>query len=78
MVKLFDRANFPAEIGKSLDELLKHRFVIVTKTFDNGTAAEYGITDEGMDYLKKEFKRVEILSYIQTLDKPDILYSYFN
>jgi DNA-binding PadR family transcriptional regulator len=78
LVKHFDRAKFPAEIGKSVDELLKRNLVIVTKNFDNGTAAEYGITDEGKKYLDSEFKKDEILKYIQTFDKPDILYLYVN
>ena len=78
LIKHFDRAKFPAEIGKSIDELLERDLVIATKNFDNGTAAEYGITDKGMEYLKKEFKKEEILRYIQTFDKPDILYAYVN
>jgi hypothetical protein len=60
LVKHFDRANFPAEIGKSIDVLLERKLVIVTK------------------YLDKEFKKDEILKYIQTFDKPDILYLYVN
>jgi DNA-binding PadR family transcriptional regulator len=78
LVKHFDRANFPAEIGKSIDVLLERKLVIVTKYFDNGTASEYGITDDGKKYLDKEFKKDEILKYIQTFDKPDILYLYVN
>jgi hypothetical protein len=78
LVKHFDRANFPSEIGKSIDELVKRKFVAVTKILDNGTASEYGITHEGKKYLDIEFKKEEILKYIQTFEKPDILYMYFN
>lgn len=76
LVRHFDRANFPSEMGKSIDILLGNNFITVTNNFDNGTASEYGITDEGKKYLKSEFNKEEILKYIGTFDHPELTTLY--
>lgn len=60
----------------STDELLKLKYIVISKQFDNGTASEYSTTDEGKEFLKKEFNKEEILKYIETFDKPELTYLY--
>lgn len=76
LVRHFDRANFPGEVGKSIDQLLKLKYVVVTGHFDNGTRAEFEATEAGREYLRKEFNKEEILRYIATFDNPELTYLY--
>jgi hypothetical protein len=59
-------------MSKSIDILISYNLINVSSNFDNGTASEYGITEEGKEYLKKEFDREEILKYISKFDNPEL------
>lgn len=76
LVRHLDKANFPSELGKSIDKLLSDKLTYVSSNLDNGTASEYGITEEGKEYLKKEFNREEILIYIDTFHNPTLTRLY--
>ena len=73
MVKIYDRADFPAKMGENLKPLLDNKLIYVTDNFDNGTPNKYGITDNGKAYLNNYFNDIEIIEYIKTLDNPDFL-----
>ena len=44
-----------------------------TENFDNGTPNKYAITENGEAYLANNFNGTEIIEYIKTLNKPDLL-----
>lgn len=76
LIRHFDRAKFPAEMGKSIDQLISHDLIKVTGYFDNNTPSEYGITENGKDYLRREFNKEQILKYIGTFDRPELTIAY--
>jgi len=74
LTKFFDRVDFPAKIGETIDRLLAKEFIAVIGLFSNGTPFKYATTDKGKDFINKEFKGDEILKYILTLDNPEFLH----
>ena len=76
LVKHFDRANFPSALRDSIDTLLTFDLIYVSRNFDNGTPSDYGVTEKGKEYLKTNFNKEEILSYINTFDNPELTRLY--
>lgn len=73
MVKIYDRADFPAKMTENLKPLLDNNLIYVTQNFDNGTAGKYAITEKGQAYLDNNFEGAQIIEYIKTMDNPDFL-----
>lgn len=73
MVKFYDRADFPFQVGENLKPLLDGNLIFVSKYFDNGTPAEYRVTEEGRTYVNQKVNEEDIISYIKTLQYPDQL-----
>lgn len=73
MVKFYDRAGFPFQLGENLKPLLHSNLISVSRYFDNGTPAAYQITDEGRTYLRQNVIVEDLISYIKTLQFPDQL-----
>ena len=73
LVKIFDRADFPANMTKNLEPLLKKNLITVSEKFDNGTEREYRITDKGKNLLLFDFDAVKTINYIKTLNEPKLL-----
>ncbi len=73
MIRIYDRADFPAKIGETLKPLLDNDFIFVSQHLDNGTPSHYQITEEGKKYINLTFNETEIISYINTMHKPDHL-----
>jgi DNA-binding MarR family transcriptional regulator len=73
LVKIFDRADFPANMKENLQPLLKNNLISVSAKFDNGTAKEYKITETGTNILKLDFDSLKIINYVKTLDEPKLL-----
>jgi hypothetical protein len=82
MIKLYDRADFPFKLTENLKQLLDRNLIRIAKLFDNGTASEYQVTEEGRVYLRENINEEEIISHIKTVQNPDrllqIVYPCFN
>jgi len=74
LVKQFDRADFPGNVGKEIKVLIEYGYIKVSKYFDNGTASDYVATEKGIKYLSDNFNSNEILEYIKEMPNPDFLY----
>ncbi|WP_136669323.1 hypothetical protein [Flavobacterium sp. H122] len=73
LVKIFDRADFPANMTENLNPLLKENLISISEKFDNGTAKEYKITQEGENFLKLNFDALKTINYIKTMDEPKLI-----
>lgn len=73
LVKLFDRADFPARISENLNELLLKNLIIISENFDNGTAKNYRTTEKGEIFLKNNFNDLEIIKYVAKMQEPILL-----
>lgn len=73
MTSVFERADFPSELGPSLNSLLKADLIYVTKYFDDGAPFVYGVTEKGRDYLIKNFNNLEIINFVKSLQNPQLL-----
>ena len=73
MVKVYHRACLTFEITENLQPLLDNNLIIVSKYFDNKTANEYEITENGKEFLSNNFNDNEAIHFIKKLDDPDQL-----
>jgi hypothetical protein len=73
LVKQFDRADFPGNVGKEIKVLIEYGYIKVSKYFDNGTESDYVATEKGIEYLSDNFNSDEILEYINQMPNPDFL-----
>ena len=73
LVKIFDRADFPANMTENLNPLFEKNLITVSEKFDNGTTKEYRITEEGQNILKLNFDAVKIINYIKKMDEPKLV-----
>lgn len=73
LVKLFDKADFPARISENIDKLLQNHLIVVSENFDNGTPKNYKITENGKVFLKHNFNDLEILEYVKEMDEPKLI-----
>ena len=73
LIQLFDRADFPSNVGETLDILKDFNFIIPKKS-DSNELMKYSTTITGQNYLKTEFNDEEILDYIKTMQNPTFLY----
>ena len=73
LVKLFDKADFPASISENINELLQNNLIITFEIFENGTSKNYRITEKGILLLEKRFKDSEIIQYIKQMDEPKLI-----
>lgn len=73
MLKVFDRADFPANMTENLKPLLENNMIFVAQNFNNGTANKYEITETGKKYLEQNFVADEVINYIKTMDNPEQL-----
>ena len=55
------------QISPSIKFLIDHDFVIVTKTLDNGTWSMFDTTQNGKEYLKRNFDFQTTLEFIDSL-----------
>lgn len=74
LVTIFDRHDFPSEMGINLGKLLEHKLIFVSDFFDNGTPARYQITNTGRRWLRDNFNADELLSYFDVKDRPNLLH----
>lgn len=74
LAKLFDRADFPANIDKVLQNLKESELIELAEIRPLNEMPVYKLNDKGKNVLKSDFKKVEIFQYIQTLDNPGFLY----
>ena len=73
LVKVFDRASFPAEVSVNLEPLIKERLIEVGELFDNNTPKNYRTTEKGLEYVNKTIKVDSLIQYVKTLDDPSQL-----
>jgi hypothetical protein len=73
MVKVYERADYPFDLGVQLKALFDRQFVHVTKYLDNGTPALFAVTDKGKVYLDQHLDREALISYINSLQAPEFL-----
>ena len=67
MIKVYDQADFPANMSENLQPLLDNNLIVATQNFENGTPNKYEITENGKTYLDKNFDDEEVISYIRTM-----------
>ncbi|MDI3322727.1 MarR family winged helix-turn-helix transcriptional regulator [Pinibacter soli] len=73
MVKVYDKADFPAKMTENLKPLLDNSLIVVVQDFDNGTPNKYEITVNGKKYLDENFDAHETIKYIKAMDNPEQL-----
>ena len=73
LVKLFDRADFPAKISENIDILLQNDLIITFENFENGTPKNYKITEKGILLLENNFNDSEIIEYVKKMNKPELI-----
>ena len=73
LFKIFDKADFPANISKNIVELLKSNLIIVFENFENGTAKNYEITEKGKVVLKNYFIDSEIIEFVKEMPEPNFI-----
>jgi DNA-binding PadR family transcriptional regulator len=73
MVRIFDRADFPAMVNESLDALLNEKLIVISNYFENGHPMEYEITENGIAYLKHNLDPKELIRCIQRMENPTFL-----
>ncbi len=73
MVRIFDRADFPAMVRENLDTLLNEKLIVISKYFENGHPMEYEITENGRVYLKDNLDPKELIRCIQKMDNPTFI-----
>jgi len=82
LMKLFDRADFPANISLNLEVLLQNNLITVFESFGNGTAKKYKISENGKNFLIDNFNDSEIIRFVKSMDEPklilEITKSYIN
>ncbi len=61
MVKIYDRADFPARITENLGPLLEENLIFVSNIFDNGTPSKYDVTEKGKIYVNEHINIEEII-----------------
>jgi hypothetical protein len=78
LVRHFDRANFPAEMSKSIDKLLGQNLIKVTgySPYPAGEPWDFEITEGGKKYLTQHFDKAEMLKYVETFDNPKLTIAY--
>lgn len=73
LVKLFDKADFPARISENISKLIENNLIVIFENFDNGTPKNYKITENGRFFLKQNFNDLEILEYVKEMDEPKLI-----
>jgi len=73
LVKVFDRASFPAKVSEDLRPLIGEELIEVAELFDNNTPKNYRVTNKGLDYLNETIKVDNLIQYVKTLDDPSQL-----
>lgn len=73
LVKIFDRADFPAAMTENIQPLLDNNLVAVSEHFANGTPNKYEITESGKAYLADGFNDNGIINCIKSMDNPGLL-----
>jgi DNA-binding PadR family transcriptional regulator len=75
LIRILDRANFPSEIGKSLQTLVDLKYIKITRYYDNTNRVPtlYASTEKGKDYLKLELNETKLIEYIANMDDPEFL-----
>ena len=68
MVKVYNRVDFPSEIGEALKLMLDSNLIFVAQNFDNGAANKYEIAENDKNYLHENFDLKELVSFIKTMD----------
>ena len=72
-MKLFDSADFPANLSSNLDELLKNNLITAFENFDNGTEKNYKISENGKHFLTANFNDSEIIEFAGNMDEPRLI-----
>lgn len=70
LVKVFDRANFPAEVSMNLEPLLRQGLIEVDRLFENKTPASYRVTNKGLEYLNEAVRFESLVEYVKTMENP--------
>ena len=73
MIKVFDRADFPAKMTQNLQPLLDRKLIYVAENLFNGTPKKYEITEEGKNFLADNFNSEELIDHINKMDNPEFL-----
>ena len=73
MVKVYDRADFPAKMTENLKPLLDNNLIFVAQNFNNGTPNRYEITVNGKKFLDENFDADEAVNCINAMDNPEQL-----
>ena len=76
LTSLFDRANFPGNVGSTLKELKRQGLIINTnKNIFRKKMSFYKTTDEGIKILSENFKQTLVFEHIDSLNNPVFLRS---
>jgi DNA-binding PadR family transcriptional regulator len=73
MVNVYERADYPFQLGENLRALLELQYIQVAKFLDNGTPAIFELTEEGRAYLQEQVDTITLIDYIKTLQAPDFI-----
>lgn len=73
MVNVYERADYPFQLGENLKGLLELQLVWVTQFMDNGTPALFELTDSGRAYVKEHIEKDALIGFIKTLQAPDFV-----
>lgn len=73
MVNVYERADYPFQLGENLKVLFDLQMVWVTQYMDNGTPVLFELTDAGRTYVKEHIEKRALIEFIQTLQAPDFI-----
>ncbi|MGQ0828610.1 MAG: hypothetical protein ACT4ON_09465 [Bacteroidota bacterium] len=76
LIQLFDRCCFPSDMTANLQYLLDNNLIRPSKWFEKPykvEPSEFEVTDEGKNYLDKNYVDQEIVDYLKSCSTPGIL-----
>lgn len=73
MVNVYERADYPFQLGENLKSLIDLQLLWVSQYMDNGTPALFELTDAGKALVKENVGKEALLAYIKTLQAPDFI-----
>ena len=75
LIQQFDRADFPGNVGPSIDILYTNELIETNeKLMENNHPLNYKLLEKGELFLKENFNPERVLNHIQNMTKPDFLY----
>lgn len=73
MVNVYERADYPFQLGENLKVLIDLQWVWVTQYMDNGTPVLFELTEAGRSYVKEHIDKNALIGFIKTLQAPDFI-----